>query len=136
LDTEAERFKAAVVASILDSKTEDAIEMLSRHYRVKKPRLGVGVFEGRTKGVGAVYSVQRREIRAANREFYYNPFVIIHEFYHHLRSSSGKHRGTEKDADRFAIDFIEAYKRVARGYLAGEAGHRPTADHTSSSLSS
>ena len=105
--------KASVVALILDSKTEEAIGVLSRWYRVSEPRLGVGVFEGRTKGVAAVYSQNRREILAAKREFLYDPFVMIHEFYHHLRSTSGRHRGTEKQADKFALEFIAAYRQAA-----------------------
>jgi hypothetical protein len=111
---EEERFKAQVVATILDSKTEEALDLLCRHYRVSVPRLGVGVVEGRTKGVAAVYSLQRKEILAAKREYLYDPFVMIHEFYHHLRSASGKHRGTEKQADRFAVDFIDVYKRMVK----------------------
>ena len=87
--------------------------MLAEHYRVNVPKLGIGVFEGRTKGVAAVYSVQRREILAAKREYMYNPFVMIHEFYHHLRSASGQHRGTERQADEFAMQFIHAYEEVA-----------------------
>ena len=106
-----EGVKASVVALILDSKPEEAIAQLSKWYRVEEPRLGVGVFEGRTKGVAAVYSVGRREILAARREYLYDPFVMIHEFYHHLRSSSGRHRGTEKQADRFALDYIGAYRK-------------------------
>ena len=105
--------KATVVALILDSKTEEALGVLSRWYRVSEPRLGVGVFEGKTKGVAAVYSQGRKEILAARREFMYDPFVMIHEFYHHLRSTSGRHRGTEKQADKFALDFIGAYRQVA-----------------------
>jgi len=108
-----DRMKAAVVALILDSKTEDAIRLLSRWYKVSVPKLGVGVFEGRTKGVAAVYSQNTKRILAAKREYLYDPFVMVHEFYHHLRSTSGKHRGTEKQADKFALDFIAAYKRVA-----------------------
>jgi len=108
-----EELKAYVVATILDSKPEDAIEALCEWYRVERPRLGVGVVEGRTKGVAAVYSVKRREILAARREFLYDPFVIIHEFYHHLRSRSGRHKGTEKQADRFAAEFIGAYERAS-----------------------
>ena len=108
-----DRMKAVVVALILDSKTEEAIRLLSRWYKVSVPRLGIGVFEGKTKGVAAVYSQNRKEILAARREFMYNPFVMIHEFYHHLRSVNGRHRGTEKQADRFALDFIDAYKKVA-----------------------
>jgi len=107
------QMKVWVAALILDSKTEEAIKVLSRWYRVSEPRLGVGVFEGRTKGVAAVYSQGRKEILAAKREYLYNPFVMIHEFYHHLRSTSGRHKGTEKQADRFALEFIAAYKRAA-----------------------
>ncbi len=106
-----EEMKASVVATILDSRPEEAIEMLCEWYRVRRPRLGVGVVEGRSKGVAAVYSLRRKEILAARREFLYDPFVMIHEFYHHLRSTSGRHRGTEKQADRFALDFIAAYQK-------------------------
>jgi hypothetical protein len=113
MDASETRMKASVVALILDSKTEDAIRVLSKWYRVSEPRLGVGVFEGRTKGVAAVYSQNRKEILAARREFLYDPFVMIHEFYHHLRSTSGRHRGTERQADEFAKGFIAAYQELA-----------------------
>lgn len=109
------QMRAYVVALILDSKPEEAIRVLSRWYRVAEPKLGVGVVEGKTKGVAAVYSQRRKEILAARREFLYDPFVMIHEFYHHLRSVSGKHRGTEKQADKFALEFIRAYRNVATG---------------------
>jgi Zn-dependent peptidase ImmA (M78 family) len=111
--------KTSVVALILDSKPEAALEVLSRWYKVSEPKLGVGVFEGRTKGVAAVYSQKRKEILAARREFLYDPFVMIHEFYHHLRSTSGHHRGTEQQADRFATEFIAAYRRTASGLRFG-----------------
>jgi hypothetical protein len=107
-----DQMKVSVVALILDSKPEEAIRVLSRWYKVSEPRLGVGVFEGRTKGVAAVYSQNRKEILAARREFLYDPFVMIHEFYHHLRSTSGRHRGTERQADQFAMGFIEAFRRA------------------------
>ncbi|MDV3293665.1 MAG: hypothetical protein LYZ70_05290 [Nitrososphaerales archaeon] len=110
---EEEQFKALVVATILDSRTEEALVMLCRHYRVSVPKLGVGVLEGRTKGVAAVYSLQKKEILAAKREYLYDPFVMVHEFYHHLRSVSGKHRGTERQADAFANEFVESYKKAA-----------------------
>jgi len=109
--------KVAVVALILDSKPEEAIALLSKWYRVPQPKLGVGVFEGRTKGVAAVYSQNSRKILAAKREYLYDPFVIVHEFYHHLRSTSGRHRGTEKQADKFALDFIASYRKEA-GFLS------------------
>lgn len=125
------QMKASVVALILDAKPEDAIQVLSRWYKVSVPRLGMGVFEGRTKGVAAVYSQNRKEILVAKQEYLYEPFVIIHEFYHHLRSAGGKHRGTERQADEFAMGFVKAYKMAAKVAWGGQ-----TADQTSSSLSS
>ncbi len=109
---EEEQFRVQVVGTILDARTEEALQMLCKHYHVSVPRLGVGVVEGRTKGVAAVYSLEKKEILAANREYLYNPFVIVHEFYHHLRSVSGKHRGTERQADEFANGFIDSYRNA------------------------
>ena len=111
--TTEDQMKVAVVALILDSKPEEAVALLSRWYRVSRPGLGVGVVAGRTKGVAAVYSQNQKKIFAARREYLYDPFVMVHEFYHHLRSKSGRHRGTEKQADRFALDFIAAYRKAA-----------------------
>lgn len=102
-----------MVADILDSNPERALELLCEHYHVERPKLGVGVVKGRSKGVLAVYSADRKEILAARQEYLYDPFVILHEFYHHLRQFAGQHRGTEKNADKFALDFIAAYERLA-----------------------
>jgi hypothetical protein len=104
-----------VVATILDSRPEAALELLCQHYRVETPKLGVGVVKGRSKGVLAVYSPNRKEILAAKREYLYDPFTMLHEFYHHLRQFAGQHRGTEKNADRFADDYVAAYRRVVSG---------------------
>ena len=117
MDVTEDQMKAYVVALIFDSNPEEAIRVLSRWYKVSIPKLGIGVVEGKTKGVAAVYSQNRKEILAARREYMYNPFVMIHEFYHHLRSASGKHRGTEKQADRFALDFVSTYQRIAGGIV-------------------
>jgi hypothetical protein len=106
------------VATILDSKTEKAMELLCEHYHVEQPKLGVGTTKGHSKGVLAVYSANRKEILAVSQEYLYDPFVMLHEFYHHLRYFAGHHRGTEKKADKFALDFIAAYKRVALGVSA------------------
>lgn len=110
-----DRFKATVVATILDTKPERALDLLCEHYHLDVPKLGVGVVKGRSKGVLAVYSADRKEILAVSQEYLYDPFVILHEFYHHLRQFAGQHRGTEKNADRFALDYIAAYRRVASG---------------------
>lgn len=126
-----DQMKAYVVALILGSNPEEAIRVLSKWYKVSVPRLGVGVVEGKTKGVAAVYSQNRKEILAARREYLYDPFVMIHEFYHHLRSAGGKHRGTEKQADKFALEFIASYQRIEGDFRRGQ-----TADQTASSSES
>lgn len=110
-----------MVATILDANPEQALDLLCEHYRVERPKLGVGVVKGRSRGVLAVYSANRKEILAAKREYLYDPFTILHEFYHHLRQFAGEHRGTEKYADRFAIDFITAYRTVTERLLAGSS---------------
>ncbi len=107
-----DRFKASVVATILNAQPEKALSLLSKQFHVEEPRLRVGVAKGRSKGVRAVYSAKRKEILAARQEYLYDPFTILHEFYHHLRQSGGEHRGTEKHADLFAIDYVGAYERV------------------------
>jgi hypothetical protein len=107
-----------IVATILDTKTEKALELLCEHYHLDVPKLGVGTTKGHSKGVLAVYSPDRKEILAVSREYLYDPFVMLHEFYHHLRQFAGQHRGTEKNADKFALDYIAAYKRLASGFSA------------------
>jgi hypothetical protein len=107
-----DRFNALVVATILDSNPEGALDLLCEQYGVERPKLGVGVVKGRGKGVLAVYSANRKEILAASMESLYDPFTILHEFYHHLRYFGMQHRGTEKYADRFALDYVRAYRSV------------------------
>jgi len=99
----------------LNYQPEKALELLCEFYRVEVPKLGVGTTKGHSKGVLAVYSADRKEILAVSQEYLYDPFVMLHEFYHHLRQFAGQHRGTEKNADKFALDYIAAYKRLASG---------------------
>jgi hypothetical protein len=74
--------------------------------------LRVGTVKGRRKTALAVYVHEKNTIYASNSDMLYNPFVILHEFYHHIRSKSGEHKGTEKNADAFAIEFMKSYLRV------------------------
>jgi hypothetical protein len=106
-----DNFKAKVVATILDTKPEKALSLLSRYFHVEELKLRVGVVKGHSKNVRAVYSTKRKEIFAARREYLYDPFTVLHEFYHHVRQFDNKHKGTEKHADLFAMDFIKAYNR-------------------------
>ena len=102
-------FKYRVVEEILSKRPEQAIRMLSEKYNVKPPNLYVGVVKGRSTTALGVYIPKKRAIYVRNSDVLFNPFVIIHEFYHHLRTRPTQHRGTEKHADRFAKDFIKAH---------------------------
>jgi len=102
-------FKARIVNLILSRKPEDALKALSQYYKVITPELKVGVPKGRRKNIGC-YIAKKRTIYVSNLNELHNPYVILHEFYHHLRTYNMKHKGTEKHAERFAKDYIEAYK--------------------------
>ncbi|MBI2125803.1 MAG: hypothetical protein HYU02_00590 [Thaumarchaeota archaeon] len=105
--------KAKAVWLILDQRPEEALRILCEHYKIEVPDLKVGLPKKHSKVAGC-YVVHQRIIYVADRETLYNPFVILHEFYHHLRSTSGRHKGNEKYADNFAIDFIDAYKQAIK----------------------
>jgi hypothetical protein len=108
------QFKARIVQLILSKQTETAVELVSKRYKVRTPRLGVGPTKGKKIAL-AVYSVQANSILFSDQEHYFDPFVILHEMYHCIRSASGSHRGTEKNADRFALDYIAAFKMQFAG---------------------
>jgi hypothetical protein len=58
--------------------------------------------------------IEDKTISVLNSDTMGNPFVILHEFYHHMRTSvlDKKHRGTEKYANEFAREFIAAYRSL------------------------
>ncbi|MCP8304224.1 MAG: hypothetical protein H3Z50_01950 [archaeon] len=97
-------FKAGIAQLILMKQPERALELLSKLYQIEVPKLTVGLVKGRSKAA-AVYVSRRKMIYASHRDGLFNPAVILHEFYHHLRTRSGKHRGTEKHADLFAWEY-------------------------------
>jgi len=101
--------QSKIVKLILDSKTEDALKLLSSFYHISPPDIKVGTIKGRRKTVYAVYVHKERRIYALNSEVFYNPFIILHEFYHHLRSRAIGHRGSEKHADYYAKEFLHSY---------------------------
>lgn len=104
------QFKAAVVQLILSKETERAVDIVSRKYGARPPSLGIGSTKGRKIAL-AVYSVSANSILFSDQTHFFDPFVVLHEMYHCIRSKSGSHRGTEKNADRFALDFIMEYQR-------------------------
>jgi hypothetical protein len=108
-------FKPAIVHLILTKQTEQALELLAKNYCVEIPRLKVGLPKGHTRNSYGTYNPGNQTICVLDSEIFGNPFVILHEFYHHLRSKSvnKQHKGTEKNADKFALEFIKAYQEAA-----------------------
>ncbi len=103
--------KAKIVFMILNKKTEEALQHLSKFYNTTPPEIVVGTIKGKRKTVYAVYVQKEAKIYAINSDVFYNPFVILHEFYHHIRTKGGIHRGSEKNANRYAKSFIDAYNK-------------------------
>jgi hypothetical protein len=106
--------KAKIVYMILNRKTEEALQNLSQFYNITPPEIVVGTIKGKRKSVYAVYVQKESKIYAINSDIFYNPFVVLHEFYHHIRTKGGIHRGSEKHANMYAKDFVDAYKKIAR----------------------
>lgn len=107
-----EESMARIVQKILDKNTEQALSDLSDLFKICPPEIVVGTIKGKRKTVYAVYVQNENRIYAMNSEIFYNPFVILHEFYHHLRSRGGVHRGSEKNANLYAKRFIDAYSNA------------------------
>ena len=102
--------QALIVKLILNKRTEKSLQLLSNFYSIQAPEVIVGTIKGKRKTVHAVYVGNQRRIYATNSEIFYNPFVILHEFYHHLRFRGMEHRGSEKSANKFALHFINSYR--------------------------
>jgi hypothetical protein len=106
-------FKARVVWLIVNGQAEEALEELAEHYRVEVPRLRVGLPKGYRKKALGCYSARGNTICVLNSDVLKEPFVILHEFYHCVRTGLDvRHRGTERYANEFAMEFIQAYKSV------------------------
>ena len=101
-------FKTKIVHLILSRTPVDALKALSQCYNVITPELKVGMSKGHRKKVGC-YVAKKGTIYVSSLNELHNHYVILHEFYHHLRTHNMKHKGTEKYAERFAKDYIEAY---------------------------
>ena len=113
LSFDEDRFKAYVVYLILTKNTEKAVELVSQKHGARTPRLSMGISKGKKKAL-AVYSVEANAISFKDQDQYFDPFVVLHEMYHCVRSKSGSHRGNEKNADRFALDYIAVYNDFVR----------------------
>jgi hypothetical protein len=108
-----EKFRASVVWLILNGKTEKALELLAEHHDVEVPNIKVGLPKAHKKNTLGCYSSKDGTISVFNSDAMKEPFIILHEFYHHLRTSVDlKHKGTEKNANEFAKGYIQAYRSM------------------------
>ncbi len=94
---------------IIQGKTIEAIKRLSDSYGIDPPKIKVGRVKGKSRAL-AVYLPRTKTIVIQNGELFNNPFVVLHEYYHHLRYQDMRHRGTEQNADKYAASFIQAFK--------------------------
>ncbi len=110
-----DNFKPIVVWLVLNGKPEEALELLAKNYKVKVPALKVGLPKKHKTTAFGCYTSKNQTISVLNSDVLLNPFVILHEFYHHLHSNSidRMHKGTEGGADRFALDFIAEFQLFA-----------------------
>lgn len=106
--------KAKIVHLILNRKTEEALRNLSKFYNRTPPEIVVGTIKGKRRSVYAVYVQKENKIYVINSDIFCNPFVVLHEFYHHIRTKGGVHRGSEKHANMFARGFVDAYTKLAK----------------------
>jgi hypothetical protein len=104
--------KAKIVHMILNRNTEEALQKLSKFYNVTPPEIVVGTIKGKRRTVYAVYVQKERRIYVINSDVFYNPFIVLHEFYHHIRTRADVHRGSEKHANMYAKSFIDSYKKI------------------------
>jgi hypothetical protein len=106
-------FEVLIVWLILNGKVEKALELLAEHYSVDVPKIKVGLPKAHKKRALGCYNAKKRTIYVLNSDTLKEPFIILHEFYHHLRTAlDTKHKGTEKYADEFAKKFAQAYRTM------------------------
>lgn len=98
--------RAYAVLLILQGETEKALEILSEHYGIPTPMLRIGLPRRHARALGC-YDPRRRLICLRSSREYHDPFVVLHEFYHHLRSAKAEFAGSEKNADRYALESIQ-----------------------------
>ena len=87
------------------------MESLGEYYHVETPKLRVGLPKAHGKAARCYVSSQQT-IFISSSDNLSNPYLILHEFYHHLRMNNEKHKGTEKLANKFAQDYFQAYRTV------------------------
>jgi hypothetical protein len=116
--------KPLVVWLVLNQQPEEALALLAKHYKVSVPKLKVGLPKGHKKILGC-YSPKNKTISVLSSDVLGNPFVILHEFYHHTRITIDReHKGTERNADRFANEFIQEYNAALASQSRSQSRNR------------
>lgn len=104
-------FRSKIVQLILEGHAEIALELLAQRYSVSQPDIRVGTVKGHRHVLGC-YVAREGRIYMAKSEYLNAPFVVLHEFYHHLRASQTKgKRQIEKRADLFALGYIQDFRQ-------------------------
>ena len=114
-----ENFRPLVVWLILQGNPEEALELLAKHYGVSAPALKVGLPKKHKIKAYGCYTARNQTIYVQKSDALSNPFLILHEFYHHLRSKAVDriHRGTERGADEFALSFLSECQKLLRATI-------------------
>ncbi len=103
--------KAKIVALILNGKLDEALKFVCDAYSKVPPKVRIGRVKGHDKAL-AVYDAKKETIFVSDGALLRDPFIMLHELYHHLRIFAGKHRGTEKHANRFAASFLKSHCNI------------------------
>jgi Zn-dependent peptidase ImmA (M78 family) len=112
---EAEFHRRIVRLIATERRPEEALDALCSHYRVGRPALKIGLPKGEKRALGC-YVHRDKTIYMSSEEYLFDPYVLIHEFYHHLRHVGGRHRGTERHARDFALNFLKnAHRNNSQG---------------------
>ena len=105
-----EEVLAEAVQLVLEGRVEEAVQLVSNYYGLKPPRVRVGLPKRCLKALGC-YVPSKKTIYLRSSSEYMNPFIVMHELYHHIRYRMGRHRGTEQGADSFALKAINAWRK-------------------------
>ena len=72
---------------ILNGKVEEALALLAEQYKVDLPRVRVGLPNHHRKNSLGCYKAKNQTITVLNSNTLKEPALVLHEFYHHLRTS-------------------------------------------------
>src|SRR3989442_13579185 len=90
------QFQDRIVQLIsIEKHPEDALKLLPKHDRVEMPALRIGLPRGEKRALGC-YVHREKTIYISNQEYLYDPYVLIHNVYHHLNNCGSKHPGMER----------------------------------------